>query len=155
MSAIQAALDEGGRLGCGPGQGGRAGGQGVKDQRSVCRPAPAFKPYPAYKDSGVEWLGEIPARWEVKRLKRACASERRHAGRRATWSTGHDEIMVFGIAEGHERRRLESLDRGHDHCERVRETGDQAAFRPGGTCIVVRSRDLVQSMHGRDSTARE
>ena len=28
-----------------------------------------FKPYQAYKDSGVEWLGEIPAGWEVKRLK--------------------------------------------------------------------------------------
>ncbi len=30
-----------------------------------------FRPYPAYKDSGVEWLGEVPAHWEVKRLKRA------------------------------------------------------------------------------------
>jgi type I restriction enzyme S subunit len=29
-----------------------------------------FKPYPAYRDSGVEWLGEIPAHWEIKRLKR-------------------------------------------------------------------------------------
>jgi type I restriction enzyme S subunit len=28
-----------------------------------------WQPYPAYKDSGVEWLGEIPAHWEVKRLK--------------------------------------------------------------------------------------
>jgi type I restriction enzyme S subunit len=28
-----------------------------------------FKPYPAYKDSGVEWLGKIPAHWDVKRLK--------------------------------------------------------------------------------------
>jgi type I restriction enzyme, S subunit len=26
------------------------------------------KPYPAYKDSGVEWLGEIPAHWGVKRI---------------------------------------------------------------------------------------
>ncbi|MCX6024210.1 MAG: restriction endonuclease subunit S [Chloroflexi bacterium] len=26
-------------------------------------------PYPAYRDSGVEWLGEIPAHWEVKPLK--------------------------------------------------------------------------------------
>ena len=26
-------------------------------------------PYPVYKPSGVEWLGEIPAHWEVKRLK--------------------------------------------------------------------------------------
>ncbi|MBI4522402.1 MAG: hypothetical protein HY695_01175 [Deltaproteobacteria bacterium] len=30
-----------------------------------------FKPYPAYKDSGVEWLGETPAHWEMGRLKRA------------------------------------------------------------------------------------
>ena len=29
-----------------------------------------FKPYPAYKDSGVAWLGEIPAHWEGKMLKR-------------------------------------------------------------------------------------
>ncbi len=28
-----------------------------------------WKPYPAYKDSGVEWLGEVPVHWEVKRLK--------------------------------------------------------------------------------------
>ena len=27
-----------------------------------------FRPYPAYKDSGVEWLGEIPAHWEVQKL---------------------------------------------------------------------------------------
>jgi len=27
-----------------------------------------FKPYPAYKPSGVEWLGEIPAHWEVRKL---------------------------------------------------------------------------------------
>ncbi len=28
-----------------------------------------YKPYPAYKSSGVEWLNEIPAHWEVQRLK--------------------------------------------------------------------------------------
>ena len=27
------------------------------------------RPYPAYKDSGVEWLGNIPAGWHVKKLK--------------------------------------------------------------------------------------
>lgn len=26
-----------------------------------------YSSYPAYKDSGVEWLGEIPAHWDVKR----------------------------------------------------------------------------------------
>ena len=28
-----------------------------------------FRRYPQYKESRVEWLGEIPAHWEVKRLK--------------------------------------------------------------------------------------
>lgn len=29
----------------------------------------SFQRYPDYKDSGVEWLGEVPAHWEVKRLR--------------------------------------------------------------------------------------
>jgi type I restriction enzyme S subunit len=29
----------------------------------------SFLRYPRYKDSGVHWLGEVPAHWEVKRLK--------------------------------------------------------------------------------------
>ena len=28
-----------------------------------------LKPYPNYKPSGVEWLGDVPAHWEVRRLK--------------------------------------------------------------------------------------
>jgi type I restriction enzyme S subunit len=29
----------------------------------------SFPRYPKYKDSGVEWLGEVPEHWEVKPLK--------------------------------------------------------------------------------------
>ena len=32
-----------------------------------------YSAYPAYKDSGVEWLGEIPKHWEAKRLKYVCS----------------------------------------------------------------------------------
>jgi type I restriction enzyme S subunit len=32
-------------------------------------PARRWKPYPVYKDSGVEWLGEVPDHWKVIRLK--------------------------------------------------------------------------------------
>jgi hypothetical protein len=32
-----------------------------------------FKPYPANKDSAVEWVGKITAGWHVKPLKRAVA----------------------------------------------------------------------------------
>ncbi len=31
--------------------------------------AAELKPYPAYKDSGVPWLGEVPAHWETNRAK--------------------------------------------------------------------------------------
>ena len=30
------------------------------------------QPYPAYKPSGVEWLGDVPAHWEARRLKTIC-----------------------------------------------------------------------------------
>ena len=33
-----------------------------------------LKRYPAYKDSGVPWLGEVPAHWEVRRLTNCIAS---------------------------------------------------------------------------------
>lgn len=37
-------------------------------------PSPTFlsrqwKPYPSYKRSGVEWLGEVPEHWDVRKLK--------------------------------------------------------------------------------------
>ena len=39
-----------------------------------------YKPYPAYKDSGVEWIGPVPEHWEVAPMKRAASlrNERRN-----------------------------------------------------------------------------
>ena len=33
-----------------------------------------FRPYPKYKNSGIEWLGRIPAHWNVKRLRATVAA---------------------------------------------------------------------------------
>jgi type I restriction enzyme S subunit len=33
----------------------------------------ALKRYPAYKDSGVPWLGNVPQHWQVRRLKTLCS----------------------------------------------------------------------------------
>ncbi|MCY4354248.1 MAG: restriction endonuclease subunit S [Truepera sp.] len=30
---------------------------------------PTFKPYPTHKPSGVEWLGNVPAHWDIERAK--------------------------------------------------------------------------------------
>ena len=39
-----------------------------------------YKPYPVYKNSGVEWIGRVPEHWETLRIKRAAAlrNERRN-----------------------------------------------------------------------------
>ena len=29
-----------------------------------------YKPYPAYRDSGVEWIGQVPEHWDIARIKR-------------------------------------------------------------------------------------
>ena len=36
--------------------------------------ATELKPYPRYRDSGVEWLGAVPADWEVEKLKESLAN---------------------------------------------------------------------------------
>jgi type I restriction enzyme S subunit len=32
-----------------------------------------FRPYPEYRDSGVEWLEEVPESWVVKRVRQSCS----------------------------------------------------------------------------------
>ncbi|WP_293596466.1 MULTISPECIES: hypothetical protein [unclassified Polaromonas] len=32
-----------------------------------------YKPYPAYRDSGVEWIGDVPSCWQVKRLRQVAS----------------------------------------------------------------------------------
>jgi len=44
--------------------------------RTVAMSTRRFKAYLAHKDSGVEWLGKIPAHWATKRLK--FVTQRRH-----------------------------------------------------------------------------
>lgn len=38
-------------------------------------PACRWKPYTTYKDSGAEWLGEMPEHWDVKKLKFLVSSD--------------------------------------------------------------------------------
>ncbi|WP_244972931.1 restriction endonuclease subunit S [Francisella philomiragia] len=35
-----------------------------------------YKAYPSYKDSGVEWLGDIPSKWVILNIKRLCFVKR-------------------------------------------------------------------------------
>ena len=50
------------------------------------------QPYPAYKPSGVEWLGDVPAHWEVRRIKQCV----RTISKGTTPSTEGRQILEFG-----------------------------------------------------------
>ena len=49
-----------------------------------------FQDYPAYKSSGVEWLGDVPAHWSVKRLKFTA----RYSVSNVNKVPGNDELPV-------------------------------------------------------------
>jgi len=67
----------------------------------------AFPKYPAYKDSGVEWLGEVPEHWEANRVF-SIFNER--------VETGHSQLPILNITisngvqmeqfEGERKKRL-------------------------------------------------
>jgi len=55
--------------------GGGAMSQELKQNAAPAAPASSWKPYPAYKDSGVEWLGKVPEHWEIIRLKHLASND--------------------------------------------------------------------------------
>lgn len=65
-----------------------------------------FKPYRAYKDSGVEWLGEIPAYWEVKRLKFLLAAPLKYGANEAAELDDPDLPRYVRITDIDERDSL-------------------------------------------------
>jgi len=57
----------------------------------------SFPRYPAYKDSGVVWLGEIPLHWDVKPMK--WVIERSDGGVWGNDPTGEDDTVVLRSTE--------------------------------------------------------
>lgn len=49
-----------------------------------------YKPYPVYKDSGVEWLGTVPEHWAVHRMKSLIDS-----AQNGIWGILTAELMIL------------------------------------------------------------
>lgn len=59
------------------------------------------QPYPAYKPSGVEWLGEVPEHWEVKKIRhfaRVGNGSTPSRGRPAYWRDGEFPWLNSSVA---------------------------------------------------------
>ena len=65
----------------------------VTDRIKAAQPR-RFRLYPAYWDSGVEWLGEIPAHWSALPIKRVCRF--RYGDSLAADDRAEGEVVVFG-----------------------------------------------------------
>ncbi len=55
----------------------------------------SYAPYPAYKDSGVPWLGQVPEGWETSRVDFQCTVKARLGWKGLTASEYVDEGYVF------------------------------------------------------------
>ncbi len=104
--------------------------------------ARSFKRYPAYKDSGIEWLGYIPAHWSVNRTKFVARLRSGH-----TPSRQHPEywenctIPWFGLADVWQIREgaVEYVSETNEKISELGLANSAARLLPRGTVILSRT----------------
>ena len=92
------------------------------------------QPYPAYRTSGVEWLGDVPEHWEVRRLKQLCSKSALYGANIAATQYQEDGVRFL--------RTTDITDEGH--------------LRPGGVFLseelvryyLLKDKDLLISRSG-------
>ncbi len=66
-----------------------------------------FKPYPSYKHSGVEWLGEIPAHWVPKRLKTIAAVQLSNVDKKSL--DGQEPVRLCNYTDVYYHERITAV----------------------------------------------
>ncbi|MDD0973185.1 MULTISPECIES: restriction endonuclease subunit S [Pseudomonas] len=92
-----------------------------------------YKPYPVYKDSGVEWLGQVPGHWAVSPLKYVVTF--RSGGtpskdKQEFW----DGDIPWASAKDLKKEQLEDT---QDHLTELAVTSGAASLVPAGSVLVV------------------
>ncbi|MBU0595367.1 restriction endonuclease subunit S [Candidatus Bipolaricaulota bacterium] len=65
-----------------------------------------YNPYPEYKDSGVEWLGEIPVDWEVMRLKALASVQLSNVDKKTV--EGQESVRLCNYTDVYYNERITS-----------------------------------------------
>ncbi|ATL94018.1 restriction endonuclease [Aeromonas sp. CU5] len=76
-----------------------------------------YRPYPEYNDSGVAWLGHIPAQWSLKKLKYLCSIQ---TGNKDTVNAEDDGEYPFFVRS----QTVERIGTYTADCEAVLTAGD-------------------------------
>ena len=79
----------------------------------------SFPRYPKYKDSGVEWLGEVPEHWDIRRLKFLCDIQ---TGDKDTENAVEDGTFPFFVRS----QTVERINSCSFDCEAILTAGDGA-----------------------------
>ena len=67
--------------------------------------AECYRPYPAYRDSGVEWLGDIPEHWDVKRLKEFATVQLSNVDKKT--ADGEDAVQLCNYVDVYYNHKIE------------------------------------------------
>jgi type I restriction enzyme, S subunit len=114
----------------------------------LTRPPRRFRTYRAYRDSGVEWLGEVPEHWEVSKTKVVARLRSGHTPSRQHPEYWQDcTIPWFGLADVWQIRdgRREYVS---ETAERISEVGlanSAARLLPKGTVLLSRTASVGYS----------
>lgn len=132
----------------------------------------SFPTYPAYKDSGVEWLGEVPEHWAIFSLKRSvdgCTN-----GLWGDEPDGENDLAVIRVADFDRATCRVGLDKltyrsitQKERASRLLQSGDLLIEKSGGGektlvgCVVLFEHDFeaitsnfvarMRPLHGFDS----
>jgi type I restriction enzyme S subunit len=101
-----------------------------------------FKPYPVYKDAGVEWVGNIPAHWGVQRTKHVARLRSGHTPSRQNPEYWLDcTIPWFGLADVWQLRdgRQEYVSETNEKISALGLANSAARLLPKGTVVLSRT----------------
>lgn len=85
-----------------------------------------YRAYPAYKDSGIEWIGQVPEHWEVKPICRVTSVNDDALSDSTTGSTriSYVDISSVGYAEGIKQATEMAFEDAPSRARRKASTGD-------------------------------
>jgi type I restriction enzyme S subunit len=79
-----------------------------------------LKPYREYKDSGLPWLGEVPAHWRLQRIK--------HAFKEASWRELHGDEVLLSLTRS---RGLIPHSEASDKLPSAEDLNKYKVYKPG------------------------
>ena len=98
-----------------------------------------MNPYPAYRPSGVEWLGEVPEHWEVKRLEHVASYQTSSVDKKV--EEGQIPVRLCNYTDVYYQDRIRASRGGFMEATATRREIARFRLEPGDVVITKDSED--------------